>query len=81
MRQTIKAQLKKGCLLSVEDKAHNKRLSKQGVFIEDVNRRCKVFRIVKEVYRGKYKNLFTYAGLSGYFNQPTLSHWIIRKGV
>ena len=47
---------KKGQLLSVEYKAHNKALSKQRVFIEHVNRRCKIFRIVKDVYRGKHKN-------------------------
>jgi len=47
---------KKGQPLSAEDKAHNKTLSKQRVFIEHINRRCKIFRIVKEVYRGKHKN-------------------------
>ncbi|MFZ2450493.1 MAG: hypothetical protein WAW36_08240, partial [Methylovulum miyakonense] len=31
-------------------------LSKRRVFIEHVNRRCKIFRIVKDVYRGKHKN-------------------------
>ncbi|WP_346222577.1 transposase family protein [Methylovulum psychrotolerans] len=46
----------KGKPLSAEDKAHNKALSKQRVFIEHVNRRCKIFRIVKDVYRGKHKN-------------------------
>ncbi|MDI1279281.1 transposase family protein [Methylobacter sp.] len=47
---------KKGQRLSTEDKAHNKALSKQRIFIEHINRRCKIFRIVKEVYRGKHKN-------------------------
>jgi hypothetical protein len=47
---------KKGQPLSVEYKAHNKALSKQRVFIEHVNSRCKIFRIVKDVYRGKHKN-------------------------
>jgi len=47
---------KKGLPLSAEDKAHNKVLAKQRVFIEHVNRRCKIFRIVKNVYRGKHKN-------------------------
>jgi hypothetical protein len=47
---------KKGQPLSVEDKAHNKALSKKRVFIEHINRRCKIFRIVKDVYRGKHKN-------------------------
>jgi hypothetical protein len=40
----------------VEDKAHNKALSKHRIVIEHVNRRCKIFRIVKDVYRGKHKN-------------------------
>ena len=31
-------------------------LSKQRVFIEHINRRCKIFRIVKDVYRGKHKH-------------------------
>ncbi|MDD5269359.1 MAG: transposase family protein [Methylococcales bacterium] len=47
---------KKGQSLSAEDKAYNKALSKQRIFIEHVNRRCKIFRIVKDVYRGKHKN-------------------------
>lgn len=53
---TLQIKKKKGQSLSAEDKAHNKALSKQRVFIEHVNRRCKIFRIVKEVYRGKHKN-------------------------
>ena len=53
---TLPIKKKKDQLLSAEDKAHNKALSKQRIFIEHINRRCKVFRIVKEVYRGKHKN-------------------------
>ena len=53
---TLPVKKKKGQALSVEDKADNKALSKQRVFIEHVNRRCKIFRIVKDVYRGKHKN-------------------------
>ncbi len=53
---TIPVKKKKGQALSAEDKAHNKALSKQRIFIEHVNRRCKIFRIVKDVYRGKHKN-------------------------
>jgi hypothetical protein len=34
---------KKGQQLSAEDNAYNKTLSKQRVFIEHVNRRCKIF--------------------------------------
>jgi hypothetical protein len=47
---------KKGKSLSAEEKAHNKALSKQRILIENVNRQCKIFRIVKDVYRGKHKN-------------------------
>ena len=42
--------------LTKEEKQHNKELSKQRVKIEHVNRRCKIFRAVKETYRGKHKN-------------------------
>ena len=42
--------------LTQEERAHNKALSKQQILIEHINRRCKIFRIVKEVYRGKHKN-------------------------
>lgn len=47
---------KKNQPLTVEEKAHNRALAKQRIAIEHVNRRCKVFRIVKETYRGKHKN-------------------------
>ena len=53
---TLPVKKRKGQSLSVADKAHNKTLSKQRVSIEHVNRRCKIFRIVKDVYRGKHKN-------------------------
>lgn len=53
---TLPIKKKKGHFLSAEDKAHNKALSKQRISIEHVNRRCKIFRIVKDVYRGKHKN-------------------------
>lgn len=52
---TLSVKKKKGQSLSAEYKAHNKALSKQRVFIEHVNRRCKIFRIVKEVYRASIK--------------------------
>ena len=47
---------KKGIERSEEDKAYNKELSKKRIFIEKINRFCKIFRIVKDVYRGKHKN-------------------------
>ena len=53
---TLPVKKKKGQHLTAEDKAHNKALSKQRIFIEHVNRRCKIFRIIKDVYRGKHKN-------------------------
>jgi len=46
----------KGIERSEEDKAYNKELSKKRIFIENINRFCKIFRIVKDVYRGKHKN-------------------------
>jgi hypothetical protein len=53
---TLPVKKKKGQTLSTEDKAHNKALAKRRIFIEHINRRCKIFRIVKDVYRGKHKN-------------------------
>jgi IS5 family transposase len=53
---TLQVKKKKGQPLSAEDKAYNTALSKQRIFIEHVNRRCKIFRIVKDVYRGKHKH-------------------------
>lgn len=47
---------KKGKLLTAEAKAHNKALSKRRILIENINRLCKIFRAVKDVYRGKHKN-------------------------
>ena len=47
---------KKGIERSEEDKAYNKELSKKRVFIENINRFCKIFRMVKDVYGGKHKN-------------------------
>ena len=42
--------------LTKEDKKFNTALAKQRIPIENVNRRCKIFKIVKETYRGKHKN-------------------------
>lgn len=47
---------KKNTPLTSEEKAYNKALAKQRIVIEHINRRCKIFRIVKDVYRGKHKN-------------------------
>ncbi len=48
---------KKGLFLSAEDQAHNKALLKQRVFIKHINRRCKILRIVKVIYRGQAQEL------------------------
>ena len=42
--------------LTSEQKAFNKKLSKKRIAIEHKIRECKIFRIVKDVYRGKHKN-------------------------
>ena len=47
---------KKGLPLTPEEKQFNRMLAQQRIVIEHVNRRCKIFRSVKETYRGKHKN-------------------------
>ena len=47
---------KTGIPLTKEEKQFNRMLAQQRIVIEHVNRRCKIFRIVKETYRGKRKN-------------------------
>ena len=42
--------------LTKEDRKYNREVSEIRIYIEHVNRRCKIFRITKEVYRGKHKN-------------------------
>jgi hypothetical protein len=42
--------------LTREDKEYNRELAKLRIKIEHVNRRCKIFRIVKETYRGKHQH-------------------------
>lgn len=42
--------------LTQEQKLFNKQLAKERIPIEHINRRCKIFRIVKETYRGKKLN-------------------------
>lgn len=39
--------------LTEEQKTYNKKLSQERIKIEHINRQCKIFRIVKDVYRGK----------------------------
>ena len=47
---------KKGQRLCKQAKEYNKALAKKRVVVEHVIRLCKIFRIVKDVYRGKHKN-------------------------
>ena len=47
---------KKQQQLATVDKKYNRQLASVRCAIEQVNRRCKIFRVVKEVYRGKHKH-------------------------
>lgn len=49
-----KSQLKP---LTKPEKQSNSSLARQRVVCEQRNRECKIFRIVKEVYRGKHKTM------------------------
>lgn len=42
--------------LTKEQKSHNRQQASQRVAVEHVNRACKLFRIVKDTYRGKHRN-------------------------
>jgi hypothetical protein len=42
--------------LTPEQKQYNRLLAQLRIKLEHVNRRCKIFRIVKETYRGKHKH-------------------------
>lgn len=42
--------------LTKRQRLYNHLLSKQRIIVENIIRRCKIFRITKEVYRGKHKN-------------------------
>jgi hypothetical protein len=41
--------------LTADEKAYNRALARVRISIEHVNRRCKIFRSVKETYRGKHR--------------------------
>ena len=43
--------------LTPEERAYNRALARVRIHIEHVNRRCKIFRIVKETYRGKHRHV------------------------
>ena len=42
--------------LTAEEKKFNRQLSQRRIKVENKIRECKIFRIVKDVYRGKHKN-------------------------
>ena len=46
----------KNQLLTKEQKKENKALAQLRIYVENVNRRCKIFRAAKNIYRGKHKN-------------------------
>lgn len=59
----------KGRELTSEERAHNRALTKVRIAIEHVNRRCKIFRIVKDTYRGKHKHIgLTWNVIAGLVN-------------
>ena len=41
--------------LTLEEKAYNRALARVRLYSEHVKRRCKIFRIVTETYRGKHR--------------------------
>jgi hypothetical protein len=43
--------------LTPDERAYNRALARVRIHIEHVNRRCKIFRIVKETYRGKHRHV------------------------
>lgn len=46
----------RGKELTKRQKLYNHLLSKKRIIVENIIRRCKIFRITKDVYRGKHKN-------------------------
>lgn len=42
--------------LTEDEKSYNRKLSRKRIIVENKIRECKIFRIVKDVYRGKHKN-------------------------
>lgn len=43
--------------LTPDERAYNRALARLRIAIEHVNRRCKIFRIVKDTYRGKHRHV------------------------
>lgn len=46
----------KGKKLTRRQKLYNHLISRKRIVVENIIRRCKIFRITKDVYRGKHKN-------------------------
>ena len=46
----------KGKKLTRRQKLYNHLISKKRIVVENVIRRCTIFRITKDIYRGKHKN-------------------------
>ena len=46
----------KGEKLTRRQKLYNYLISKKRIVVENIIRRCKIFRITQDVYRGKHKN-------------------------
>lgn len=42
--------------LTPEQTKYNRQLAQKRIYVEHVNRRCKIFRVTKDTYRGKHKN-------------------------
>jgi len=59
----------RGRVLTKAERRYNRELAKIRIAIEHVNRRCKIFRIVKETYRGKHKHYHkTWTVIAGLVN-------------
>ena len=43
--------------LTADERAHNRALARVRIAVEHVNRRCTIFRIVKDMYRGKHRHV------------------------
>lgn len=63
----------KGEKLSKEEKRNNRLLSKQRIGIEHVNRKIKIFRILKETYRNHKKFAFRATLIAAIFNANLIS--------
>lgn len=64
----------KGRELTPEEKQYNKELAQRRIYIEHVNRRIKIFKICKDVYRNKGNRMELRVGLvAAIYNQMLAS--------